>query len=61
MQIEDATGSAISPVIKVCANPETCRKLAGDMDVDAGRLPAYDRGKDVRVTAEPLTTRLIVD
>ena len=55
------SGSAISPVIKVCANPETCRKLAGDMDVDAGRLPAYDRGKDVRVTAEPLTTRLIVD
>lgn len=31
-------GSAISPVIKVCANPETYRKLAGDMDVDAGRI-----------------------
>ncbi|QFP65848.1 UxaA family hydrolase [Brucella anthropi] len=28
----------MSPVIKVCANPETCRKLAGDMDVDAGRI-----------------------
>lgn len=31
-------GSAISPVIKICANPETYRKLAGDMDVDAGRI-----------------------
>jgi altronate hydrolase len=31
-------GSAISPVIKVCANPETYRRMAGDMDVDAGRL-----------------------
>lgn len=31
-------GSAISPVIKVCANPDTYRKLAGDMDVDAGRI-----------------------
>jgi altronate hydrolase len=31
-------GSAISPVIKICANPETYRKLAGDMDVDAGRV-----------------------
>ena len=31
-------GSAISPVIKVCANPETYRHLREDMDVDAGRL-----------------------
>ncbi|WP_184718631.1 UxaA family hydrolase [Caulobacter sp.] len=31
-------GSAVSPVIKVCANPETFRKLSGDMDVDAGRI-----------------------
>ncbi|MGN6207976.1 UxaA family hydrolase [Asticcacaulis sp.] len=31
-------GSAISPVIKVCANPETYRKLSGDMDIDAGRI-----------------------
>jgi altronate hydrolase len=31
-------GSAIAPVIKVCANPETYRKLEGDMDVDAGRI-----------------------
>ena len=31
-------GSAISPVIKVCANPETFRRMAGDMDVNAGRI-----------------------
>ncbi|MFO1039571.1 MAG: UxaA family hydrolase [Geminicoccaceae bacterium] len=31
-------GSAVSPVIKVCANPETYRRMAGDMDVDAGRI-----------------------
>jgi altronate hydrolase len=31
-------GSAISPVIKVCANPETYRNMREDMDVDAGRL-----------------------
>jgi altronate hydrolase len=31
-------GSAISPVVKVCANPETARRLAGDMDIDAGRI-----------------------
>ncbi|MFH1266703.1 MAG: UxaA family hydrolase, partial [Planctomycetota bacterium] len=31
-------GSAISPVIKVCANPDTYRKLPDDMDVDAGRI-----------------------
>ena len=31
-------GSALSPVIKVCANPHTYRNLSGDMDVDAGRI-----------------------
>jgi altronate dehydratase large subunit len=31
-------GSAISPVIKVCANPETYRRLSEDMDVNAGRI-----------------------
>jgi altronate dehydratase large subunit len=31
-------GSAVSPVIKVCANPQTYRRLEGDMDVDAGRI-----------------------
>ena len=31
-------GSAIAPVIKVCANPETFRRMEEDMDVDAGRI-----------------------
>jgi altronate dehydratase large subunit len=31
-------GSAISPVVKVCANPETYARMAGDMDVNAGRI-----------------------
>ena len=31
-------GSAISPVVKVCANPETYRRMTDDMDVDAGRV-----------------------
>ncbi len=31
-------GSALAPVIKICANPETYRKMSGDMDVDAGRI-----------------------
>ncbi|UCH49884.1 MAG: UxaA family hydrolase [Betaproteobacteria bacterium] len=31
-------GSAISPVIKVCANPDTYKRMGEDMDVDAGRI-----------------------
>ncbi|MFV0359592.1 UxaA family hydrolase [Tropicimonas sp.] len=31
-------GSAISPVLKVCANPETCARMGEDMDVNAGRV-----------------------
>lgn len=31
-------GSAISPVIKICANPETYDRMADDMDVNAGRI-----------------------
>jgi altronate hydrolase len=31
-------GSAISPVVKICANPETYQRLRDDMDVDAGRI-----------------------
>ncbi|MGX1930957.1 UxaA family hydrolase [Flagellimonas sp. 2504JD4-2] len=30
-------GSAISPVIKICANPQTYQKMTDDMDVNAGR------------------------
>ncbi|MFH5776343.1 UxaA family hydrolase [Paracoccus sp. NGMCC 1.201697] len=31
-------GSAISPVIKICANPDTYRNLSEDMDVNAGDI-----------------------
>lgn len=31
-------GSALAPVIKVCANPSTYRRMSEDMDVDAGRI-----------------------
>jgi altronate hydrolase len=31
-------GSAIAPVIKICANPETYRRLQDDMDINAGRI-----------------------
>lgn len=31
-------GSAISPVIKICANPETYDRMSDDMDVNAGKI-----------------------
>ncbi len=31
-------GSAIAPVIKVCANPDTYKRMEDDMDIDAGRI-----------------------
>lgn len=39
-------GSAISPVIKICANPETWRNMADDMDVNAGRIIEGDADLD---------------
>jgi altronate dehydratase large subunit len=31
-------GSAISPVIKVCANPDTYNRMREDMDINAGKI-----------------------
>ncbi|MCX8501561.1 MAG: UxaA family hydrolase, partial [Alphaproteobacteria bacterium] len=31
-------GSALAPVIKVCANPETFARMSEDMDINAGRI-----------------------
>ena len=31
-------GSAVSPIVKVCANPKTYERMSEDMDVDAGRI-----------------------
>lgn len=39
-------GSAISPVIKVCANPETYARLSDDMDINAGRVITGDDDVD---------------
>jgi altronate hydrolase len=39
-------GSAIAPVIKVCANPDTYRRLSEDMDIDAGRILTGDATLD---------------
>lgn len=39
-------GSAISPVIKVCANLETYHRMAGDMDINAGRIMEGDASLD---------------
>jgi len=63
-------GSAISPVIKICANPETYRRLAGDMDIDAGAIlegratldqvgqQIYQRVLDVAAGAQTASERL---
>jgi altronate hydrolase len=32
------TGSAVSPVLKICANPDTYDRLSDDMDVNAGKI-----------------------
>lgn len=31
-------GSAISPVIKICSNPDTYQKMSDDMDINAGKI-----------------------
>jgi altronate hydrolase len=46
-------GSAISPVVKICANPETYRRMEDDMDIDAGRIlegraTLDDVGREIR-------------
>ncbi|MEZ5860811.1 MAG: UxaA family hydrolase [Geminicoccaceae bacterium] len=51
-------GSAISPVIKVCANPETYRRLADDMDVDAGRILEGRGTLDEKCEIVDLVTRV---
>jgi altronate hydrolase len=35
-------GSAISPVIKVCANPDTFARMSDDMDINAGGILTAD-------------------
>jgi len=44
-------GSAISPVIKICANPETYARMPDDMDINAGRIlqgtPLVEVGNEI--------------
>ena len=35
-------GSAVSPIIKVCGNPQTYERMAGDMDLNAGAILGGD-------------------
>jgi altronate dehydratase large subunit len=39
-------GSAISPVIKICANPETYDRMSDDMDVNAGKILRLEASVD---------------
>ncbi|WP_164123447.1 UxaA family hydrolase [Sphingobacterium sp. xlx-130] len=39
-------GSALSPVIKICANPHTYQKLQEDMDINAGTILEGKAGLD---------------
>ena len=39
-------GCALVPVIKVCANPETFRRMADDMDVNAGVIATGERSEN---------------
>ena len=55
-------GSAISPVLKICANPETYARMAEDMDVNAGRVlrgaPLAEVGDEIhRLTLETAAGR----
>lgn len=37
-------GSAISPVIKICANPQTYDNMSDDMDINAGKVISGEAG-----------------
>src|SRR5207244_11820449 len=39
-------GSAISPVIKICANPETYERMSDDMDINAGKIIQLEASVD---------------
>ncbi len=50
-------GSAISPVLKVCANPETYDRMSGDMDVNAGRI--LDGGTTLQDVGAEIVEKLV--
>lgn len=50
-------GSAISPVLKVCANPETYDRMSGDMDVNSGRV--LDGGTTLQDVGTEIVEKLV--
>jgi len=50
-------GSAISPVIKICANPDTYRRLGEDMDINAGRI--LSEGATVEEVGEEIFEKIL--
>lgn len=50
-------GSAISPVLKICANPETYARMSGDMDVNAGRI--LSEGASLQEVGEEIRDKLL--
>ncbi|MCK5815086.1 MAG: UxaA family hydrolase [Flavobacteriaceae bacterium] len=50
-------GSAISPVIKICANPDTYKKMPDDMDVNAGKI--IEANATLKDVSEEIYTKII--
>ncbi len=49
-------GSAISPVIKICANPKTYDRMSDDMDVNAGKVILGDA--DLQTIADEILAKI---
>ena len=50
-------GSAISPVIKICANPSTYKRMSGDMDVNAGKI--IDPGASLEQVSDEIHGKIL--
>jgi len=49
-------GSAVSPIIKICANPHTYRRLQEDMDINAGQI--LESSATIQTVANELFERI---
>ncbi|RMF91071.1 MAG: hydrolase [Planctomycetota bacterium] len=50
-------GSVISPVVKVCANPDTYRRMKDDMDINAGKI--LDGSSDLDQVGKEIYDRIL--
>jgi altronate hydrolase len=50
-------GSPISPVIKICANPETYDRMSEDMDINAGKIMTGESTLDL--LAEEILSKIV--